>query len=320
MIKTIRAFCLSVLAAYMAPGCSSDDTPPIPVAAQSPTDESLAGFYVVRRATTTLGAETRDLLPGFGFEIKRVAFVGGVKAGVSRLGQFIPFADVSRVKPASFRGVKDPDPALRIGFVIRANAPVRAQPSAGATVVARLPKLATINLVSRDGPTGFYATSSGWVAAPDLRVATPALPPAGVSGNETWIDIDLQTQTLVMYAGIRPTYATLISGGVGEPGTAFATPLGVHRIVAKLWSATMDNLEHTNVVPYHYESVPFTQYIGRVALHGVFWHDDFGRPKSHGCINLSLADAAYLFDHTAPALSAATESIRGDRGTIVQVR
>lgn len=319
MTKTIRGFCFSVLAAYVVTGCSSENIPPAPSAAPSSSDESHAGFYVVHRATTTLGAETRALLPGFGFEIKRVAFVGGVKVGVSRLGQFIPFADVARAKPSSFRGVKDPDPALRIGFVIRANAPVHAQPSAGAAVVARLPKLATINLVSRDGPTGFYATSSGWVAAPDLRVPTPALPPAGVSGNETWIDIDLQTQTLVMYVGKRPTYATLISGGVGEPGTAFATPLGVHRIVAKLWSATMDNLEHTNVVPYHYESVPFTQYIGRVALHGVFWHDDFGRPKSHGCINLSLADAAHLFNHTAPALSHSTESVRGDRGTVVQI-
>lgn len=320
MTKTKRGFSLGLLAATVAIGCSSENTPPAPHAAQSASDESHAGFYVVHRATTTLGAQPRDLLPGFGFEIKRAAIVGGVKVGVSRLGQFIPFADVSRAKPSSFHGVQDPDASLRIGFVIRANAPVHAQPKAGAAVVARLPKLATISLVSRDGPTGFYATSSGWIAASDLRVPTPALPPAGVSGNETWIDIDLQTQTLVMYAGKRPTYATLISGGVGEQGTTFATPLGVHRIVAKLWATTMDNLEHTNVVPYHYESVPFTQYIGRVALHGVFWHDDFGRPKSHGCINLSLADAAYVFDRTAPALSHATESVRSDRGTVVQIR
>jgi hypothetical protein len=85
----------------------------------------------------------------------------------------------------------------------------------------------------------------------------------------------------------------------------------------------MDNLEHTDVVPYSYEEVPFTQYIGRVALHGAFWHDQFGVPRSHGCINLSPADAEWLFGFTKPVVregeSEATATEKKP-GTVVRVR
>jgi Uncharacterized protein conserved in bacteria len=85
----------------------------------------------------------------------------------------------------------------------------------------------------------------------------------------------------------------------------------------------MDNLDHTEVAPYSYEEVPFTQYIGRVALHGAFWHDQFGALRSHGCINLTLADAEWLFGFTLPTVAegeaevAATEK---RQGTVVRVR
>ena len=91
----------------------------------------------------------------------------------------------------------------------------------------------------------------------------------------------------------------------------------------KLLAATMDNLEHTDVVPYSYEEVPFTQYIGRVALHGAFWHDQFGVPRSHGCINLSPADAEWLFGFTKPLLPEGDREVAATEkqpGTVVRVR
>jgi hypothetical protein len=283
-------------------------------------ESSLAGYYTVEHATRTINEPARDLLPGFGFEVMRVVTMGGNKLAASRLGQLIPLSDLKRAKPSNFRGVRDPDSDLRLAFSLKPLTPVFAEPNASSAVVSRLPKLAVVSLTSRDGPAGYYATANGWIKASDVAVPTPSRPPACVLGNEAWIDVDLKSQTLVLYEGPRPSFVTLISGGVGAQGTAFATPLGLHRIVAKLRAATMDNLEHTNVVKYHYESVPFTQYIGRVALHGVFWHDDFGRPKSHGCINLSLADAAYLFEITQPKVPNDAEASRGDHGTVVQVR
>jgi lipoprotein-anchoring transpeptidase ErfK/SrfK len=72
---------------------------------------------------------------------------------------------------------------------------------------------------------------------------------------------------------------------------------------------------------YFLEDVPWTMYFhGAYALHGAYWHDRFGKVHSHGCVNLSLADAKWLFDWTSPAgrtgWSRATEE---DLGTWVWV-
>ncbi len=301
-------------------GCTSASSADVQADDSKLTSPSNAAFYLVTRPTRTLDDSPRDLFPGFAFEVTRVFAAGGQRLAVSRLGELIDLAYLKRADPSPFQGVKNPDPALRLGFVWRGPAAVRAVPDASAPIIAHISRLSMVRLVTRDGPRGFYAATLGFLSTDDVRVPTLSLPPSEVVGNETWIDVDLSTQTLVMYEGARPVFVTLISGGVGSPGSNFATPLGVHRVVSKWWSATMDNLEHTNVVPYSYESVPYTQYIGRVGLHAVFWHDDFGQRKSHGCINLSMTDAAYLFGKTAPELVTATAVAHSDRGTVVRVR
>ena len=303
--------CIAMLAA-----CTNEGAPE---ASSSPTDP-MAGYYVVDRPTRTLNDPPRDLLPGFGFEITQVRKASGGKIAISRLGQVIRFSDLKRAQPSAFAGVHNPDPRLRLAFVVRQRADIREAPSPTAAVVTRAPRHAVLTLKTHDGPAGYYATTAGWVAAEDVRVPQLAAPPAGAAQAAVWINVDLRTQTLVAYVGSKPVFTTLISAGVGAPGSAFATPVGLHHIIAKQRAATMDNLEHTNVVPYHYETVPHTQFIGRVALHGVFWHDDFGYAKSHGCINLSLADAAFLFELTQPRVAVERNEARGESGTTVQVR
>ena len=152
-----------------------------------------------------------------------------------------------------------------------------------------------------------------------LRVPTLAPRPNQAAPAAPWIDVDLTSQTLVAYLGDRPVFATLVSGGAGKPGSVFETPRGVHRIQLKLRAATMDNLEHSDVIPYSYD-VPFVQYIGRYALHGVFWHDRFGAAASHGCINVSLQDAEWLFAFTRPALPIGQDEIRATPGSASVLR
>jgi lipoprotein-anchoring transpeptidase ErfK/SrfK len=54
---------------------------------------------------------------------------------------------------------------------------------------------------------------------------------------------------------------------------------------------------------YSVEDVPWVQYLHlNIALHGSFWHSSYGRPKSHGCINLAPADARRLFEWTDPKM------------------
>jgi hypothetical protein len=79
---------------------------------------------------------------------------------------------------------------------------------------------------------------------------------------------------------------------------------GVFRIREKHISATMDgDAELATDGPYSIEDVPYIQYFnGSYALHGAFWHAEFGHVKSHGCVNLAPWDAKALFGWTEPAL------------------
>jgi lipoprotein-anchoring transpeptidase ErfK/SrfK len=130
--------------------------------------------------------------------------------------------------------------------------------------------------------------------------------PKEVAADEKWIDIDLGTQSLVAYVGADPVYATLISSGRIKdelnPLKNFESPSGSFRIKSKHLTATMDG-DHAIDGPYSIEDVPYVMYFQLAyALHSAFWHNSFGRPHSHGCINLAPLDAKWLFDFAEPKL------------------
>jgi L,D-transpeptidase catalytic domain len=285
----------------------------------APNSPAAPRYYIVGKN----GAQTHDahkLLPGFGVVIQEQFKSGHELFGRSSLGREIAMKDLRPARPSRFAGVHVDDGNLDFGWVIKDGAAVYPQADVDSKPVARRAHYARLGLLSRDGPQGFYRVADGWMSEADLRVPHRVQRPASVGDGEPWIDVELATQTLVAYLGDRPVFATLVATGVGAEGTPFATPKGLHRVRAKLLAATMDNLNHTGVVPYSYEEVPFTQYIGRVALHGAFWHDQFGVPRSHGCINLSLADAEWLFGFTRPVLPEGENEIATKAGTVVQVR
>ncbi len=126
--------------------------------------------------------------------------------------------------------------------------------------------------------------------------------PAWGKNGEKWIDINITKQVLVAYEGTKPVYATLVASGesgLDDPETSKATKRGIFRIHTKYVSMTMDS----DVVGEEFElrDVPYVQYFeDGYALHGAYWHDKFGRPKSHGCVNLSPEDARRLFFWTEP--------------------
>ncbi len=139
----------------------------------------------------------------------------------------------------------------------------------------------------------------------DVRVIQPSPPPAGVEEGERWIDIDLARQILVAYEWKQPRYVTLVSTGrlkTPSPELDYRTPRGLHRIRGKHLTSTMDN-DEPGEPPYSLEDVPYVMYFrGAYAFHSAFWHDRFGRPRSHGCINLSPHDAKWLYNWAGPDL------------------
>jgi hypothetical protein len=139
----------------------------------------------------------------------------------------------------------------------------------------------------------------------DVLLIEPKAPPEGVGVGERWIDIDLTHQVLVAYDWKQPRYVTLISTGrrrAPSPDLDYRTPKGLFRIRSKHLTATMDD-DAPDVRPYSLEDVPYVMYFeGAYAFHSAFWHDQFGRPRSHGCINLAPRDAKWLYNWAGPDL------------------
>jgi hypothetical protein len=128
--------------------------------------------------------------------------------------------------------------------------------------------------------------------------------PGWAKKGERWIDINLTKQVLVAYEGEKAVFATLVSSGeagLGDPETSRSTLRGIFRVHTKYASVTMDS--DAAGEEYELRDVPYVQYFkDGYALHGAYWHDMFGQPKSHGCINLSPEDARRLFFWTDPQL------------------
>ena len=166
----------------------------------------------------------------------------------------------------------------------------------------------------------------GWVADDEVsRVEIAKKMPGWANDGEKWVDINITRQVLVAYEGTKPVYATLVStgeAGLDDPATTKATKRGIFRIHTKYVTATMDS----RAVGEEFElrDVPYVQYFTEgYALHAAYWHDVFGQPKSHGCINMAPEDARRLFFWTGPEVPAgwhgASAGTNGKTGTVVFV-
>jgi lipoprotein-anchoring transpeptidase ErfK/SrfK len=135
--------------------------------------------------------------------------------------------------------------------------------------------------------------------------------PAWGKNGERWFDVNVSKQTLVAYEGTRAVFATLIStgeAGLEDPERTKSTKRGIFRIHTKHVSTTMDS--DTVGEEFELRDVPYVQYFEEgYALHGAYWHDRFGTPKSHGCINLTPEDARRLFFFTEPVLPEGWHSV-----------
>lgn len=155
------------------------------------------------------------------------------------------------------------------------------------------------------GTSGLLETTTGlWLPAPALVVGEVRKDRAKhAERGKKWISVSIEKQLLTAYEGEKPVYAALVStgrGGMGDPDTTFSTIRGTFMIRAKHVSGTMDGEEGSDEA-FDLRDVPYIQYFHEgYALHAAYWHDDFGKPRSHGCINLAPTDAAYLFDWTDP--------------------
>jgi lipoprotein-anchoring transpeptidase ErfK/SrfK len=104
--------------------------------------------------------------------------------------------------------------------------------------------------------------------------------------TKRWLEIDLSSQRLIAWEGSQPVYAVIISTGKATT----PTPTGIFAIQTRHRVARMQGYD------YDVPDVPYTMYYHRgYAIHGAYWHSRFGTPVSHGCINVAVNHARWLY-------------------------
>lgn len=140
----------------------------------------------------------------------------------------------------------------------------------------------------------------------------------GETTEEKWIEVNLTEQKLKAHQGKKVVYEFLISSGKFAP-----TPVGEYRIWSKFKYTKMEGGIKGTGTYYYLSNVPYTMYFyNDFGLHGTYWHNNFGQPMSHGCVNLSIADSAKLFYWTDPVVpdgEFAVRSTNDNPGTRVVV-
>ena len=280
------------------------------------------------------GTASKTLSEGMNLAVARTLDVDGVPYAETVDGKLVSKAAIGWLGQGSaWQGVVLPNSEVAAGpafaWVARDKVPVHVEPDAKSERVGLLARRQRVDLFKEIGESD---ADRWWMIGEGRHVQARHLNevrfldiPEGVlrdnrvaSGDDQWIDVDLGEQVLVAYRGATPVYATLISSGKGSP-----TPRGNYPIWAKVASMTMSNQDYEDSA-YMVEHVPWVLlFQGHNALHGAYWHDQFGRRRSHGCVNLAPLDARWLFEWVAPALPTGwTGYLPGDleRSVVVHVR
>jgi len=254
----------------------------------------------------------------------------GRRFAVTTDARIVPADKLKADSGSPFHGTDIKDIGLPVAFVRTGDASTWLTDGGRLTRGDAIPARTLVALtgnVRGSGESRLVETRAGaWLKSSDLRTIpkSSTLPPFAKRGTK-WIDVSILNQTLVLWEGDRPVYATLVStgkDGLGDPQKTHSTPVGTFRVYQKHVTTTMDSA----VADHEFElrDVPWVQYFkGGYALHAAYWHDDFGRSRSHGCINLSPIDARYAFFWSTPSVpehwhgAYAGEPLDG--GTIISV-
>ncbi|HDD24988.1 MAG TPA: murein L,D-transpeptidase [Chloroflexi bacterium] len=163
-----------------------------------------------------------------------------------------------------------------------------------------------VDAVTDEDGHWWYQLQDGITFAPGPYVPTEAmrrippeeLAPISPGRSDKWIEINLETQSLSCIEGETTVFSTGISSGAaGTP-----TPRGEHRVLYKRHTRRM--IGGSGDGYYDLPGIAFPVYFthSAVAIHGTYWHNDFCRPHSHGCVNVSNQAAQWIFRWVEPVI------------------
>jgi hypothetical protein len=265
--------------------------------------------------------------PDSGFALSETFDWEGRPFGLTTELDVIALDRTKPVKPSDFRGVALADgDDLPVGFSMPRGAERYERVGNQSLPRGTLGWREAVLLSGNERPGALLEAKDGTlISKPTTRVVPKRTSfPSFATGDRKWLDVSVKDQTLVAYVGRKPVYVTLVStgrSGMADPEKTDATIRGSFMIYQKEVSSTMDGAEDKSD-SFNLRDVPFVQYFHKgYALHGTYWHDEFGKARSHGCINLAPVDAAWLFEWTDPSVPSDWHGVLNkERGTVVYVR
>ncbi len=236
-------------------------------------------------------------------------FVRAINLGVDgwiqiQGGRWVNKADAKESAPSYFSGVQITDGLKNPFSWVLDKSHIYASETPGGPASSKtarvLRRYEMVNLFSvakgSDGKDWYMIGPNQWVKQIFMSKVHKIDKPKDVSGF--WVAIDLYEQNLVAYEDDTPVFATLVSTGLKN----HETPTGTFKVWARV---DHDSMSGATGAPsaYALQFVPWVMYFdedGR-SLHGTYWHDLFGYPQSHGCVNLTISDAHWIYDWMAKA-------------------
>ncbi len=200
------------------------------------------------------------------------------------------------VSPSRFTGALLPEPEELPFTVAWTLTHLRGSKTPGGPEAAdnpfryRYTRVYIYDTVDVDGYNWYQIGESQWVHQFKVAKILPVERPEAVD-TDKWISVDLYEQVAIAYEGETPVFATLVSSGLAQ----WPTNEGVFHVYVRFTHTRMSG--SYNLPDFYYlQDVPWTMYYDdQIGLHGAYWHDGFGFRRSHGCVNLTITDAHWLF-------------------------
>ena len=161
---------------------------------------------------------------------------------------------------------------------------------------------AAVNILKPTTTPVYVSTSTPLINAPQTESSSPTETPALVMeivdergsltqsqpmDDDRWIHVNLSLQQIYIYDGDVLVNTFIVSTGL--PDTPTVT--GEYRIYVKV------PIQDMSGPGYYLPDVPWVMYFyDEYGFHGTYWHNNFGTPMSRGCVNLTVDDAAWLYD------------------------
>lgn len=159
-----------------------------------------------------------------------------------------------------------------------------------------------------------------WVQAKDVRrIPRAEMAPIHPFAGDKRVEVDIQAQTLTCFEGDEAVYTTLVASGLGG---GLATTTGEQCVILKQASRHMSNVPYPGMKAEEVSSgdifdlpgVPWNIFFNLQgqAIHGAYWHNDFGIRRSHGCLNVAVDAAKFIYRWVHPIGGFADDFIQSD--------